>query len=97
AMSSGEHFGLFSVRERLNMIGGRMHIESTPRQGTRVTLTVPMTLPPAAEEPQHNATVPHELGASPADQADRRIGVLIVDDHEILREGLCSMLRDEAD
>ncbi|HYE95989.1 MAG TPA: PAS domain S-box protein [Rubricoccaceae bacterium] len=37
-------FGLFSVRERLDLFDGEMDIESAPGQGTRVTLTVPVQL-----------------------------------------------------
>jgi signal transduction histidine kinase len=37
-----EGFGLFSIRERLNYFGGRMEIESTPGEATRVILTVPL-------------------------------------------------------
>jgi signal transduction histidine kinase len=42
--SSGkmEGFGLFSIRERLNYFGGRMEIESTPGEVTRVILTIPL-------------------------------------------------------
>jgi PAS domain S-box-containing protein len=36
------HFGLFSVRERLEYLGGTFNIRSTPGKGTRVTVTVPM-------------------------------------------------------
>jgi len=35
------HFGLFSVRERLEYLGGTLHIRSTPGKGTRVSVTVP--------------------------------------------------------
>lgn len=35
-------FGLFSVRERIEAIGGTMTVESTPRQGTRITLAAPV-------------------------------------------------------
>lgn len=35
------HFGLFSVRERLEYLGGSFNIVSTPGKGTRVTITVP--------------------------------------------------------
>jgi len=35
-------FGLFSVRERLDHIGGRVNIESRPGRGTRVTLIAPV-------------------------------------------------------
>jgi len=37
-----EGFGLFSIRERLNYFGGRMEIESTPGEVTRVILTTPL-------------------------------------------------------
>ena len=39
-----EGFGLFSIRERLNYFGGRMEIESTPGEVTRVILTLPLQL-----------------------------------------------------
>jgi PAS domain S-box-containing protein len=35
-------FGLFSIRERLGLIGGRLDIESKPRHGTKVTLVAPI-------------------------------------------------------
>jgi signal transduction histidine kinase len=34
-------FGLFSIRERLNYLGGRVEIESKPGEGTWVTLVAP--------------------------------------------------------
>jgi PAS domain S-box-containing protein len=35
-------FGLFSIRERLNLVGGRMDMRSKPGAGTLVTLAVPL-------------------------------------------------------
>jgi PAS domain S-box-containing protein len=35
-------FGLFSVRERIECIGGSLRIDSRPNRGTRVSLTVPV-------------------------------------------------------
>ena len=35
-------FGLFSVRERLSLIGGRMEIDSAPGAGTRITVHAPV-------------------------------------------------------
>jgi signal transduction histidine kinase len=35
-------FGLFSIRERLESIGGRFRLESSPGNGTKVTLMVPI-------------------------------------------------------
>lgn len=37
-------FGLFSIRERLAMIGGELGIESEPGNGTRVRVRVPLAL-----------------------------------------------------
>lgn len=45
--SSGGGFGLFSIRERIGLIGGRMDVESAPGKGSRFTLTVPLAEPPA--------------------------------------------------
>jgi signal transduction histidine kinase len=35
-------FGLFSIRERLHLLGGEMTIASSPGRGTRVTLVAPV-------------------------------------------------------
>ncbi|MHB8068436.1 MAG: response regulator [Desulfobaccales bacterium] len=35
-------FGLFSIRERLHHLGGRMQVESAPGQGTKVSLLIPL-------------------------------------------------------
>ncbi|MEP0548183.1 MAG: chemotaxis protein CheB [Rhodothermales bacterium] len=37
-------FGLRSVRERLELIGGRLDVDSTPGTGTRVTITLPASM-----------------------------------------------------
>ena len=36
-------FGLFSIRERLNHLGGSMQIDSVPGVGTRIVVVAPMT------------------------------------------------------
>jgi signal transduction histidine kinase len=41
-------FGLFSIRERLEELGGQTEVESAPGQGTRVTLMA--SLSPSSEE-----------------------------------------------
>ncbi len=35
-------FGLFSIRERLHYLGGRLDVDSEEGKGTRITLTVPL-------------------------------------------------------
>jgi two-component system sensor histidine kinase DegS len=36
------HFGLMGMRERLQLLGGKLVIKSTPGQGTRVLITAPL-------------------------------------------------------
>ena len=35
-------FGLFSIRERLEQVGGRLQIKSKPGHGTKVTIIAPL-------------------------------------------------------
>jgi len=47
----GDHFGLFSIDERLVSVGGGMKVESAPGRGTCVTLVAPLAEPaPQPEE-----------------------------------------------
>ena len=44
ALNAGphDHFGLFGIRERAELLGGRLDIQSAPGRGTRVTISVPL-------------------------------------------------------
>lgn len=42
ASSVAAGFGLFSIRQRLEMLGGRLEIESAPRKGSRFSLIAPI-------------------------------------------------------
>jgi two-component system CheB/CheR fusion protein len=42
AARAGSGFGLFSVREQINRLGGTLEIASAPQHGTTVTLRVPL-------------------------------------------------------
>ena len=48
-------FGLYSIRERLTIIGGTLEIESSPGRGTRVRITAPLA--------DHAAAGPAALGS----------------------------------
>jgi signal transduction histidine kinase len=41
-------FGLFSIRERLELLGGQMQVETAPGRGTRVVITAPLQGRPKA-------------------------------------------------
>jgi PAS domain S-box-containing protein len=81
-------WGLFSIRERLTLLGGRCEIESAPGKGTRVQLVAPRgSRTIASAGPSAAAFVP--LGApSGADKvraSPDALRILIVDDHPTVR------------
>jgi two-component system, NarL family, sensor histidine kinase UhpB len=45
-----QHMGLFGIRERAAALGGEARVESTPGQGTRVSVTIPLPGAGAGDE-----------------------------------------------
>lgn len=90
AQASPGGFGLFSIRERLQLLGGRMEVQSAPQQGTRVTLYAPATFAPVQARDPEPPTAPADPEAS-----ELEVRVLLVDDHRTVREGLAALLRGE--
>jgi PAS domain S-box-containing protein len=45
-------FGLFSARDRLHLLGGSMHIDATPGEGTRVSIHLPRGVADGSNEPR---------------------------------------------
>ncbi len=101
--------GLFSIRERLDVIGGGMKIESAPGQGSRVTVWVPKDSAGAEETARPargavvTATASAEAGprdsvsAAPGPAAAGKIRVLLVDDHAVVRDGIALQLLQHPD
>lgn len=105
--SRGDKFGLFSVRERMEALGGWMELESKAGGGTMVTLGLSADLPqdwsPAAQPAgprggvsDADAIAPRSVrpeSAPPhASSHPSPIRVLLVDDHAMVRQGLRSVL-----
>ncbi len=107
AFADGGGFGLFSIHERLELLGGRLVMRSDPDKGSTFVLRVPAD----ADEPHADgAGLPEgedggrasqdrrdrdPLGADGDEHDPRRTTVLLVDDHRVLREGLAVLLRSE--
>lgn len=91
---SSSKFGLFSIRERMLAIGGRLELDSSPGRGMTSRLIVPITdRRPAVEESESPASgdAPPTIQSHSVHE-EGRIRVLLVDDHPMIREGLRGLL-----
>jgi len=99
----GSGFGLLSIRERLGYLGGALDVESSPGHGARVVLEVPGSAPgPVGEAATETgreapgAAADRAGSAEPAARGKRRlIRVLLVDDHQVIRQGLARLLQGQ--
>jgi CheY-like chemotaxis protein len=93
----GAGFGLFSIRERLDLVGGRLVIDSAPGQGSRFTLSAPFVKTTegvrAAAGKEREELTP-ALNEAPPQKGDI-IRVMLADDHAVMREGLARLLSQE--
>lgn len=95
-------FGLLGIRERVELLGGRMKIRSVKGAGSRFVITVPEQ--PPSPRPTRTGRPSREIrsGAkAPADSphvSPKRIfRVVVADDHQIVRQGLATLLAEEPD
>jgi len=91
-------WGLFSIRERLTLLGGRFDIASAPGKGTRVRLVAPRGhAQSAVADPEVSTFAP--IGAASAGGNGRAssnaLRVLIVDDHAGVRRALRGVLNQQ--
>ena len=84
----GQQFGLFSIKERMEELGGWLRVESTPGKGTTVTLGLPLT----SAVPSQDVSGTEGHVHPPAAKAAGVRRVLLVDDHAMVRQGLRAIL-----
>ncbi|MGA2059381.1 MAG: MEDS domain-containing protein [Thermoguttaceae bacterium] len=101
--------GLFSIRERLEQMGGRLEVHTGAGQGTSVSIFAPCHRQQssvgegAAIRQSIEGTLlmegnPALLAKHQSDiPTSRKIRVLLADDHTVLRKGLVGVLNQEAD
>ena len=92
--------GLFSIRERLSLLGGRMEVDSRPGAGSRLKLTMPLftatagaVIPSDNKQAQISVAIPQDQAAMAGSESGIR--VVLVDDHLIMRQGLAGLLKLE--
>ena len=98
-------FGLLSIRERIELLGGRMKIRSAPGRGSTFLIAVPDGQQAEDTRRRTEGARPTTVGtgsrACPISVASAARGlplrVLLVDDHKVMREGLASLLKGQSD
>jgi CheY-like chemotaxis protein len=89
-------FGLLSIRERIELLGGRMRVRSAKGQGSVFVIVLPdgqMTQDkgPTAQDILDPSRVVRHPSSGPI------LRVLLADDHKVMREGLAALLKEQTD
>jgi PAS domain S-box-containing protein len=89
-------WGLFSIRERLTLLGGRFDVESSPGQGTRLRLIAPRGTAQgvAVQDPLSEQAVGPASGDAAGRASAHALRILIVDDHTAVREVFREILQE---
>ncbi|MEX0721620.1 MAG: GAF domain-containing protein [Balneolaceae bacterium] len=88
-------FGLFNIRERMDLLGGKVEIKSTSGEGTTVNLFAPL-LVEAGDELSSRKNGPARQAEISYQDSDK-IKVLLVDDHKMMLKGLRRIIEQEED
>ena len=96
---SASKFGLFSIRERIEALGGKTSITSDLGKGTHILLQIPLaTIPVGLERPiKDSQPVPDPMGSPDDHSRSKKIRVVLADDHKMVRQGFCRILNAEMD
>ncbi|MEX0608387.1 MAG: response regulator [Balneolaceae bacterium] len=105
---SGDDFGstksqgLRNIREKMELMNGRLEIDSEPGRGSHFTLVVPIdedekTIPENVKRVPDKKSARVETSYEENGSTSGIIKVLVVDDHQVMRNGLVRLLNKEAD
>ena len=92
--SPGEHFGLFSIKERMESMGGWCVITSVPGRGTKVELGLPAS---TSRGGMQRRLSDRKTTSIVAPGGTTRTRLLLVDDHAMIRQGLRNILESYGD
>lgn len=96
--TSRDGFGLFSIRERAELLRGQFEVQSAPGKGTRFTLEVPfigLRVETLAEDLKKPAAL-QQPSIFPETRSEM-IRLLLADDHTVVRRGISMLLASETD
>jgi CheY-like chemotaxis protein len=99
AGEEGKGFGLFALRERLGFMGGTLRIQSSPGQGSRFVLSIPVAPIEKIEKRAQGIPVLPDAPIPSSSDLDpgRKSRVMLADDHAVVRQGMANLLGDEPD
>ena len=100
AGEGGRGFGLFSIQERVELMGGTLTIESNPGQGSRFVVSLPLaasTQTTSLPVQEKYLSLEAQATPSPHSNPECKIRVMLADDHAVVRQGIANLLDDQAD
>jgi CheY-like chemotaxis protein/anti-sigma regulatory factor (Ser/Thr protein kinase) len=92
--NEGTGFGLFSIQERLHLMGGNFRIESSPGNGASLSLIIPLE---TKEEKEDEAILEIRTEDKIIKNGEDKIRILVVDDHTVVRQGIFALLSFHSD
>lgn len=96
--------GLASIKDRLKILGGRLSIKSAAGKGFRAEILIPYTLDGSTAtvwridgEETPEPTPAESCHLASASREGRKIRIMLVDDHAVVRDGISMILQEEED
>jgi PAS domain S-box-containing protein len=90
-------FGLFSIKERIELLGGTLRLAGKTGTGTTALIKLPVQLRPRHEIVKLKSPAPVKTTRNLFTISRKKIRVLIADDHHAMRQGLAAMLDRHSD